>query len=465
MSLNTPTLINEFVNDPAVSSDDVFFQNRKDPNLVIKKGIWLYFLLLIFEGALRRWIIPQLSSPLLLIRDPVAIWLIITAIKRNVLPSNFYMYAMVIIGFVSLYLAMFAGHGNLYVALYGVRIFVVHFPVMFVIGNVFTREDVIKMGKIILYIAIPMTALIILQFRSSPTAFVNKGVGDNLTATFGGAGDYFRPPGTFSFITGTTLFYGLVSAFVFYFLLTPGHLNKRVLTIATICLFVAVPYSISRSLFFEVAVGIVFAFATVLRKPEYFSKMIIAVVLGGIVLLILFQFSGFGTAIGAFTARFNGANETEGGLKGVLLDRYLGGIFGALFNNDKTPFWGYGLGYGSAVAGVLLTGASGRLLGEGDWGRIIGELGAFLGIIVISIRMGFSFDLTIRSIRKFAVKDLLPWMLLSFGIIIIPQGEWAQPSSLGFSTLIGGLLLASLNDRSMEMKETLASPTDEFDAE
>ncbi|MBC7881424.1 MAG: hypothetical protein H7Y37_08820, partial [Anaerolineae bacterium] len=38
--------------------------------LIIKRLIWISFWLLIFEGALRKWAIPQLSTPLLLVRDP-----------------------------------------------------------------------------------------------------------------------------------------------------------------------------------------------------------------------------------------------------------------------------------------------------------------------------------------------------------------------------------------------------------
>ncbi len=39
---------------------------------LLKKLFWAYFLLLIFEGALRKWILPQFSAPLLLVRDPIA---------------------------------------------------------------------------------------------------------------------------------------------------------------------------------------------------------------------------------------------------------------------------------------------------------------------------------------------------------------------------------------------------------
>ncbi|HEY4284826.1 MAG TPA: hypothetical protein VGM62_17320, partial [Chthoniobacterales bacterium] len=39
----------------------------------IRYLIWLYFWLLLVEGALRKWLLPDLSNPLLVIRDPVAL--------------------------------------------------------------------------------------------------------------------------------------------------------------------------------------------------------------------------------------------------------------------------------------------------------------------------------------------------------------------------------------------------------
>ena len=39
----------------------------------LKIAIWLYLLLWIFEGALRKWILPSLATPLLVVRDPIAI--------------------------------------------------------------------------------------------------------------------------------------------------------------------------------------------------------------------------------------------------------------------------------------------------------------------------------------------------------------------------------------------------------
>ena len=53
----------------------------------IRHLLWIYFLLLIFEGALRKWVVPGLSSPLLLVREPIALlalWLGWPLLKRPI---------------------------------------------------------------------------------------------------------------------------------------------------------------------------------------------------------------------------------------------------------------------------------------------------------------------------------------------------------------------------------------------
>ena len=42
-----------------------------------KNIIYIFLFLLLFEGAIRKWIFPSLATPLLIIRDPFAILLVI----------------------------------------------------------------------------------------------------------------------------------------------------------------------------------------------------------------------------------------------------------------------------------------------------------------------------------------------------------------------------------------------------
>jgi len=75
---------------------------------------------------------------------------------------------------------------------------------------------------------------------------------------------------------------------------------------------------------------------------------------------------------------------------------------------------------------------------------MIGELGPLMGITVILMRLGLSWKFTIMSYKRLVLGDLLPWMLLAFFLTSFPQGQWAQPTSLGFIIIITGLIIASL---------------------
>jgi hypothetical protein len=418
---------------------------KGDPNKLLKQGIWAYFLLLIFEGALRKWVLPGLSTPLLLIRDPIAIGLVLVAAYRKLLTYNFYMTGLILIGIVAIYTAVFAGHGNLIVALYGARIFIFHFPLIFVIGRVFTRADVEYLGKVTTILVIPLTILIALQFFTPQSSLVNRGVGGNMEGGGfnGGAMGYLRPSGTFSFTNGSSLFFSFSAPFIFYFWLAPKEkINRFLLIVATACLIASIPLSISRSLFFQIVITLIFALMAVSRKPKYIGKMMKAITGIVIALAVLSQVGFFKTSMEAFTERFVGANESEGGLNGVLGDRYLNGLAGSVLSGTKVPVLGYGIGMGSSVGGMLLTGDTVRI-SEDDWGREIGELGLTMGLLVILIRVGLTLKVAVGSYRKLVNGDLLPWLILSFGLLILPQGEWAQPTALGFSIFVGGLMLAS----------------------
>src|SRR5215210_5304712 len=98
---------------------------------LLKIGVWTYFLLIIFEGSLRKWVLPGFATPLLIIRDPLALWLLLMAYKQNQFTTNIYTAVMLIIGIVGTVTAVLLGHGNFPVALYGARILLLHFPLIF----------------------------------------------------------------------------------------------------------------------------------------------------------------------------------------------------------------------------------------------------------------------------------------------------------------------------------------------
>jgi hypothetical protein len=85
------------------------------------------------------------------------------------------------------------------------------------------------------------------------------------------------------------------------------------------------------------------------------------------------------------------------------------------------------------------------MISEGEWGRLIGEMGFLMGLMVILVRLGLILKFIIRGYRQLAYDNLLPWILVSFGLSSITQGQWAQPTSLGFCVLVGGLISGACN--------------------
>jgi hypothetical protein len=413
----------------------------------IKYGIWAYFFLLIFEGALRKWFLPALASPLLIVRDPLVIWIFYQCWKQSVFPSNIYVNSMFIIGGIGILTALFLGHGSLTVALFGARALFIHFPLIFIIGKVMNTSDVIKIGKVLLLISIPMALLIAFQFYSPQSSWVNRGIGGDVEgAGFSGAMGFFRPTGTFSFTLGLSTFFGLVGCMVLYFWMNLKQINIWILIAATIGLLVAIPMSISRSLSFQVIISTLFLIMAVIRKPQYTGKIIIGIFLIGFVVLILTKLPFFNTATEAFSSRITAADGAEGGLKGTLVDRFLGEQTAPFKIAMEIPYFGYGMGMGTNAGAQLLTGKQEFLIAEAEWGRVIGEMGLLLGLLIILLRVSLAAKLAFSSIKKLQHGNLLPWMLLSFGLLMMINGGWGQPGALGFYTLVGGLLFASQKD-------------------
>jgi hypothetical protein len=420
---------------------------------LLKKGVWVYIILLLTEGAIRKWGLPRLATPLLIVRDPVAIWMLFVAIKNGLFPSNNYVWSMVWVSIFAFFIAISIGHGSMSVAVYGTRILLIHFPLMFLIGSLFNREDIIKFGKILMWVSIPMLLLIGVQFYSPQSSFINRGVGGDVAGGgFAGALGFFRPPGTFSFTSGNTQFWSVVGIFVVYFWLNPSGVPRLLLIAASVCLIASIPLSISRTLIFQIVITVLFAFISVSKNPKYISRMLLASIGIFIAIMLLNKLDFFQKSTEALVSRYTDANATEGGLEGTLGNRFLGGLLGAVQQTNQ-PFFGYGIGMGTNVGAKLLTGDVEFLIAEEEWGRLIGEMGTIMGIMVIVIRLSFCIKAAWLSFQRLATRDILPWMILSMAFVFIAQSQWAQPTTLGFSTLIGGLLISSLKIEKPEVDE------------
>lgn len=414
----------------------------------LRQLIWLYILLVFFEGALRKWFLPGLAAPLLVIRDPVAMLILFnTALSRYHVLNP---YTLITFGYtaIAFLLTLAVGHQNLFVDIYGARITLLHFPLIFVFGQVFTREDVLRFGRFMLWIALPMVLLIGLQYFSPQSAWVNRGVGGDVGgAGFSGAMGFFRPPATFSFTNGTTLFFNLLAAFVAYFWIGRKEEAPRLLLLAgSAAVIMAIPLSLSRGYLFQLVVTVLFLLGASVTSGKSLARIGLALVALPPVVMILSALPFFQTSLEVLQRRFEVAAVSEGGLEGTLVNRFLGGMFGAVGGAGELPLWGAGLGIGTNVGSAFLLGARGGFItGEGEWQRMIGELGPILGLIAVFTRLILGLHITLRAVQELFRDNALPLMIMSFGFLQVIYANWAQPTSLGFAIVTGGLAIAAMN--------------------
>lgn len=435
-----------------VNDNILMLEEKNESYLICKKLIWLYVFLLVFEGALRKWVFPTLSYPLLLVREPIVVYLVILGIKKRWI-DFMYVKVMMIICTISFAFSLLFGHHNILVALYGWRIYFFHFPMIFIIGKLLNRDDLHAICRFLLYLSIPMTILIVIQYYSPPTAWVNIGVGGEGTAGFGGANGYMRPPGVFSFTQGYIGYQGMVGCTLLYYLIANKTLEYKnripdlFLILILVCYIIAIPISISRTNLFQTILFLVFFLFIAFLKKGIRTKIFLGMFLISGLILLLYLSGLLEHNLDTFIARFEGASKSEGNVvEGTLGKRYIGGYLNAFLNID-TPFWGYGIGLGSNAGSAFLGGDmfSFGFNGEVEWQRIIGESGYILGIMIIGVRLFFSFELLKMAFYKMKDKaDILPWMLASYMITTLPQGQWGAISMLGFTVLSGGLTLAAI---------------------
>ena len=104
----------------------------------LRRLMWLYLLLWVTEGALRKWIAPGLASPLLIVRDPVLLTMYFLAWRRGVFPMNFFVWFVTGLGIVALIVSVVFTDVPLAVELYGWRTNFLHLPLIFLIPVIST---------------------------------------------------------------------------------------------------------------------------------------------------------------------------------------------------------------------------------------------------------------------------------------------------------------------------------------
>jgi hypothetical protein len=411
-----------------------------DQHRHLRQLIWLYFWLLIFEGALRKWLVPGLSNALLIVRDPVVVAIYLLALRDRVFPVSGFVLWTGLLALLS-FLASFAGIGNVFVTIYGIHANFLHLPLIFVMPRVLRSEDVRRIGYALLAVLPLMALLSVKQFKAGPLSSWNVGAGGEVGGQLYAAQGKVRASGTFSFATGLASYLALSAAFLLDDLLGSRRYARWLAYAAMLSLVLSLLVSGSRTAVLSVAIVCILAVVAGIRRPGQISATIhVLIITAGIVGGLALWTSLYREGMDVHRERFEGG----GGVREGIIYRFAHDFVAAGQALGEAPVLGFGLGTGTNVGSSILRGKREFALGEGEWERVILEGGVVLGAGYLALRVGMLFAVIGAAYTAFRAGRILPLLLVGAGGLDLANGQFGQPTTLGFAVFIAGLALAAV---------------------
>jgi hypothetical protein len=427
------------------SPGQVFRQPDPDTRL-IRRLIWCYFWLWFAEGAVRKWLLPQYSGYLLLVRDPLVIWIYILAFFRLRFRPLWPWLATGVFSVVMGLEGAFSPVRDPLVALYGLRTNLLHVPMIFVIGQVFTYDEVSKVARYALALAFPLVAIAVAQFYSPLGSFINAGAGTD-SGQLEGALGHVRPPSVFSFNGGYVAFLNLTLVFALEDLMVQH--GRRLLFAASAFAVLMVGFAVSVSRAAVLGGGITLAvFMLTSARNRGFGRFLAILYCIPAALASLSFLGVVHDGMFAFAERWTGStSDLHTTVYESIVLRIWHTFTDFLQLLGRTPAAGYGLGLGTNAGAFLLTGDLDFLLAENEFERVILEVGPIVGTAYILFRFAIAGVIGAVVVRAFRRGNPRPWCLFSVSAVTVLIGQWGVATIQGATVLLAGLTLASAHRR------------------
>lgn len=417
--------------------------------------MWLVVLFVIclpLEGVFRKWLLNGIQQPLVFVRDPILL-AIYAVYFRNLVSSggklkswHIWCIALTLLSISLATLQSFNSSLPPLVFAFGLRSYIVYIPLAFIMGECLRRHEVSKIVDVILICAIPVGALVALQFLSPVSSPLNKGLDDLVTGRFIVAAGIVRPYGPFTFTLGQTYFALLSLACCIY-----GFEKRRddrrgwpLLASALVSTLVMGSLSGSRTFFFGALLLIGFYLAasllgknTRVAAGRLFGIATIGLLVAAIMLVV------FPSAYQSMSERQRNASAVEGSP----LERTASILTSVNPALATAPPLGYGIGAGSNAASAARGISTSWIYGEYEWPRMVNELGPFAGVIAIVIRLLFTAWLFVRSfLYCLRTGDASGMPMCGLAVTLLISGQVVgQNQALSFCWLVAGLCIAMSN--------------------
>jgi hypothetical protein len=372
-----------------------------------KQLIGLFFLLVIVDGALRKWVLPSQATALFVLKD-IVLWggVLLYALRRNPfelprpLRSTWVSILLIAYLFVVLLQAFNLRQPNLIVGAIGLKAHLAYVPLVVLLPALIieaSQQHVVRfLWWYALLLYIPIVVLGVYQFFQPPTAWINQYVRE--MATIATVQGHPRITGTFSYIGSFTPFLQF-NAFLGAGIALAGiqgeDRNLKILgSIILVATAVILPMTGSRGPVIMVIGGLFI----LLLIGGFEGRLVRPLAVGLFAVFFVTEFFGGsyllqGWEMLAERTQEVGADEAEGRLISLLTAPITG--------LDDAGLVGYGVGTNHQAASRFVGAAdwAGRLRVDNGVLRIMMELG-FLGWLVFTALKIALLHVSFRSVRQ-----------------------------------------------------------------
>jgi hypothetical protein len=169
----------------------------------------------------------------------------------------------------------------------------------------------------------------------------------------------------------------------------------------------------------------------------------VAAVLIALAIPVLSSMAVFQEGSEQMALRFAEAAATNGEDTQGFIARFAGTMLGPLADMGDVPIFGNGLGLGTNAAAGLLRGDREFIGPENEWGRLIWESGPIFGLLLCIFRIALTVAVARRAYEAFRRDNILPVLIFTATGLMLLNGQWGVPTTLGFAIFGAGLTLAA----------------------
>lgn len=387
-----------------------------------QRSIKAVLVLVVLEGALRKWVLPQASQFIYFLKDFVLIgaylhYFLLSPIQIRLFTQK--LLILVLIGCMAVWGGVQAFNpslGSPIIGLFGLKNYFLYIPLIWLVPQMFsTEEKLYRFIRDYLLLLIPVGLLATAQFFSPPTSPLNVYAwGEEGPAVVTSGLNTVRVTGTFSYLTGYATYLLASLCLLLPVISRPQPRLWQTLSLVEGALIVATSFMTgSRGLVFG-SVLLIFSYGLILALTNFsgFFKSVQKLVLPGIVSVLVVSY-GANLAFESFVNRAGTVNDSVAG-------RITSSFSQPFLNFQFKGLDGYGLGATFQANGIirqLFRLPSGEIIPvgyESEMGRValeVGPIGFFfwygLRLVLLFTLFKVYLNLTHPFLRQLALSSFV----------------------------------------------------------